>query len=70
MTQKRRAGRPRTYDDAQGMMTKAALSPFAQKGFEATSVGDISKAADLPKANVRYYFGGKEKLWKHAIDRQ
>jgi AcrR family transcriptional regulator len=35
---------------------------FAAKGFEGTSVRDISEAADVNLAMVSYYFGSKEKL--------
>lgn len=70
MVAKKIPGRPSTYVDAKGAITAAALALFATKGFDATSVNDIAKAAKLPKANVLYYFGDKETLWKHCIDEQ
>ena len=70
MKKTRSAGRPSAYEDVNGMITKAALSLFASKGFEATSFNDIAKRAQLPKANVLYYFKDKDTLWKHAIDHQ
>lgn len=35
---------------------------FAEKGFDATSVRDIAKAAKINIAMISYYFGSKEKL--------
>ncbi|GAB3010000.1 TetR family transcriptional regulator [Niabella terrae] len=35
---------------------------FAEKGFDATSVRDIAKAAGINIAMISYYFGSKEKL--------
>ncbi len=35
---------------------------FAEKGFDGTSVRDISEAADVNVAMISYYFGSKEKL--------
>lgn len=67
-TAPRRSGRPSLYADARGAIREAALGLFAERGFEATSVGDIAKKAGVPKANVLYYFNGKEELWKEAVD--
>lgn len=35
---------------------------FAKKGFDATTVRDIAKAADINLAMISYYFGSKDKL--------
>ena len=35
---------------------------FAEQGFEAISIREISKAADINIAMVSYYFGSKEKF--------
>ncbi len=40
----------------------AAEKLFAAKGFDGTSVRDISQAADVNLAMISYYFGSKEKL--------
>lgn len=40
---------------------------FAQKGFDATSVRDISKAANINVAMISYYFGSKEKLFEELF---
>ncbi|MCC6582936.1 MAG: TetR/AcrR family transcriptional regulator [Chitinophagales bacterium] len=43
---------------------------FAEQGFEAISVREISKAADINIAMVSYYFGSKEKLYEDVINRK
>ena len=40
---------------------------FAEKGFDGTSVRDISKIADINVAMISYYFGSKEKLLESLI---
>jgi AcrR family transcriptional regulator len=42
---------------------QAAEELFCEKGFDATSVRDITKAAGCNLAAVNYYFGGKENLY-------
>ncbi len=43
---------------------------FAEQGFEAVSVREISKAADINIAMISYYFGSKEKLYEEVISRK
>ncbi|WP_114792826.1 TetR family transcriptional regulator [Niabella yanshanensis] len=40
---------------------------FSEKGFDATSVRDISKAAGINIAMISYYFGSKEKLMEELF---
>lgn len=40
---------------------------FAEKGFDGTSVRDISKNAGVNVAMISYYFGSKEKLLEQLI---
>ena len=40
---------------------------FAEKGFDGTSVRNISKIADINVAMISYYFGSKEKLLENLI---
>lgn len=47
-----------------------AESLFAEKGFEAVSVRDISKEAGINIAMVSYYFGSKEKMYEDVINRK
>jgi AcrR family transcriptional regulator len=44
-----------------------ALDIFADKGFEATSINDIAKAADIAKGTVYEYFESKEELVFEAL---
>jgi TetR/AcrR family transcriptional regulator len=46
----------------------AAEHEFAVKGFEGTTTADIAARAGLPKANVHYYFGTKEKIYRAVLD--
>lgn len=43
---------------------------FAENGFEAISVREISKAANINIAMVSYYFGSKEKLYEEVVVRK
>lgn len=43
---------------------------FASQGFEAVSIREISKAAEINIAMVSYYFGSKEKLYEEVINRK
>lgn len=43
---------------------------FAEQGFEAVSVREISKAADINVAMISYYFGSKEKLYEDVVNRK
>lgn len=43
---------------------------FAEQGFEAVSVREISKAADINIAMISYYFGSKEKMYEEVINRK
>jgi AcrR family transcriptional regulator len=45
-----------------------AMQLFADKGFEATSIRDLAKVADVNVAMVNYYFGSKEKLMEAIIE--
>ncbi|MES1219445.1 MAG: TetR family transcriptional regulator [Bacteroidota bacterium] len=50
------------YNDKQVQIMEAAEQLFAEKGFEGTSVRDISESAAVNLAMISYYFGSKEKL--------
>jgi AcrR family transcriptional regulator len=57
-----------TINDGEAPETKtrllqAAERLFAEKGFEATSVRDITTEADCNVAAVNYHFGGKDSLY-------
>ncbi len=46
-------------------ITAAAVSLFAEKGFEKTSIEDIAKAAGIGKATVYTYFSAKDDIFLH-----
>jgi len=50
------------YSEKQLQIMEAAEKLFAEKGFDGTSVRDISDKADVNLAMISYYFGSKEKL--------
>jgi TetR/AcrR family transcriptional regulator len=41
---------------------------FAHAGFEGASMTELAAAADLPKANLHYYFRNKEGLYRSVLD--
>lgn len=46
---------------------KSAEDFFARKGFDATSIRDITSAAECNVAAVNYHFGSKEKLYQEVF---
>jgi TetR/AcrR family transcriptional regulator len=59
-------GKLRTARIAQ--ILEAAELEFATSGFEGTSTAAIAARAGLPKANVHYYFGTKDKIYRALLD--
>lgn len=53
--------------DKKAIIIEAAATLFSQKGFEGTSMRDISSAADVNLAMINYYFGSKEKLFEAVM---
>ncbi|MEA2780530.1 MAG: TetR/AcrR family transcriptional regulator [Rhodospirillaceae bacterium] len=47
----------------------AAEQVFAETGFSGATTAMIAARARLPKANVHYYFGTKEKLYRTVLER-
>ncbi len=54
-------------NDKQIKILQVAETLFAEKGFDGTSIRDISKEAKINVAMVSYYFGSKEKLLEALI---
>jgi AcrR family transcriptional regulator len=50
-------------EDTRERILGAAQKLFAERGFDATSVRDITTEADCNVASVNYHFGGKESLY-------
>jgi AcrR family transcriptional regulator len=55
--------RPHEAEDTRERILIASQKLFADKGFDATSVRDITTEAGCNVASVNYHFGGKEKLY-------
>jgi TetR/AcrR family transcriptional regulator len=41
---------------------------FARHGFEGATMAQLAAAAGLPKANLHYYFGTKERLYRAVLE--
>ena len=46
---------------------EAAIGVFTKKGYDGASIAEIAKKSGLPKANVYYYFGSKETIYRTII---
>lgn len=49
-------------------IARAALHLFAEKGYAATSVGQIAESAGIGKGTVYAYFPSKEEIFVHAVN--
>jgi len=47
---------------------QAAEEVFAEQGYRGATTAAIAERAGLPKANVHYYFGTKEALYRAVLD--
>ncbi len=63
----RNPGVPRRNNTQQ--ILNAAEKIFSAYGFAGARIDDIAKACDLPKANILYYFGSKEELYRATLQR-
>ena len=57
-------------DSTRERLLQAAERLFALQGFDATSVRDITAAAECNVASVNYHFGGKDKLYLEVFRRR
>jgi AcrR family transcriptional regulator len=48
--------------EAKERILRASIELFSKKGFDATSVAEIARTADVTKALIYYYFESKEKI--------
>lgn len=53
---------------AQERILRAALEAFTENGFDGARMRDIAARADVPLGLLQYHFGGKQKLWRAAVD--
>jgi AcrR family transcriptional regulator len=59
-------GRPRSFDRDAALA--AAMDVFWEKGFEATSISDLTEAMGINPPSLYSAFGDKEKLFLEAIE--
>jgi AcrR family transcriptional regulator len=59
----RRPGRPRTNHDARrAEIVDIAARLFAQRGYHATSIGELAEATGLQRGGLYHYIGSKENV--------
>ena len=70
MRKSRPAGRPpgATADETRGEILDAALKAFAETGFEAMSVRNLTRRLGVSHNLVHHHFGSKQDLWRAALD--
>ncbi len=61
----RPVGRPREFDEEQ--VLAAAMEAFWRKGYEATSLADLTACTRLNKASLYRVFGDKHELFKASL---
>jgi AcrR family transcriptional regulator len=58
--------RPREFDEASAL--KAAMECFWRRGYEATSLRDLTSAMGLTAPSIYNAFGDKQRLFKRALE--
>ena len=64
---KPRRGRPRQFDMDQAL--DAALNIFWQKGYEGTTLPDLTRAMRINRPSLYAAFGNKQSLFKKVLQR-
>ena len=62
-----RRGRRPAGEDTRGLITEAARSEFADKGYEGTSLRSVARVAGVDPALVHHYFDGKADLFAQSV---
>jgi AcrR family transcriptional regulator len=66
---KRRTKRDLQAEERRNQLVDVSLRLFAQKGFERTTIKDISEVAGVAQGLIYHYFGSKEELLFAAVER-
>lgn len=64
----RRRGRRPAGEDLRGAIVEAARGEFTARGYEATTLRGIARAAGVDPRLVHHYFDGKEQVFVAALD--
>jgi TetR/AcrR family transcriptional regulator len=54
--------------DSRQRLLESALTMFSEHGFDGATTRDIAAQAGVNLGLVQYHFGGKEQLWRAAVD--
>jgi AcrR family transcriptional regulator len=60
-------GRPREFDVDEALQT--AMELFWKKGYEGTSLNDLTEGMGITKPSLYGFFGNKEELFRKALER-
>ncbi|NMH98316.1 TetR/AcrR family transcriptional regulator [Pseudonocardia acidicola] len=63
------ARRPRRPSGGPGPLLEVAVAEFNTRGYDATSMEDLSRAAGITKSSFYHHFAGKEALLRAALER-
>jgi TetR/AcrR family transcriptional regulator len=68
-TRAKPAKRPEPGRDTRDRILDGALAVFGERGFDGATTRDIAARAGTNLGLIQYYFAGKERLWRAAVDR-
>jgi len=69
MARGRAAQADQNEPDSRERILEAALTAFSENGFDGATTRDIAARAGVNQGLIKYYFDGKLKLWRAAVDR-